>query len=101
MPYFLPIYDQSGAQQRDAGSLLTAQAPNGSLYPQATTAATAVLPLAYPPPTLSAPLYQGQVLYAQDQFAATPTGTGQMQQYPLTYPMSYPYTYNGKFDFNY
>lgn len=61
------------------------------MYPQPSTGATTVLPLAaYPPP-----LYQSQVVYTPDQFSANTASAQQVQQYPLTYPVGYPYTYNG------
>lgn len=67
--------------------MLTTPQATAPLYQPQTAGATAVVPLA----TYPSPLYQGQVVYAQDQFTDR---TGQISQCPITYPMGYPYTYN-------
>lgn len=94
--YFLPIYDQTNAQQRDSTGAIIQTQGQTSLYPQPSTPTATVVPFAYPQQTLGTPIYQGQVVYAPEQYAAASAAS---QQYPLTYPMSYSYPYNGEFNF--
>ena len=108
--YFLPMYDQTcnAGQTRDAttGAIISGAGSSGSatFHPSTVAAPTAtvvaapgsttVLPITYPQSGYgNSPIYQGQVVYASDQFAAATTTPA---QYPISYPLAYPFPYNGK-----